>query len=57
MICATKKCIGNDVDKIQDIDTVPQERVVGDAGCWGDWGGYPNTLIFEVGKDKIAGAF
>ena len=56
MICATKKCIGNDVDKIQDIDTIPQERVV-TGGTGGGRGGYPNTLIFEVGKDKIAGAF
>ena len=40
MICATKKCIGNDVDKIQDIDNVPQERVL--------TGGedIQNTLIF-----------
>ena len=36
MISETEKCIGNDVDKIQDIDTVPQEMVVAGGGG-GDW--------------------
>ena len=44
-IRATKKCIGNDVDKIQDIDTVPQERVVGDAGS--------ELFILRGGREDI----
>ena len=61
MLCATKKCIGNDLDKIQHIDNEHQQRVVGlwapGSGGGRGGGGYQNTLSFEVGKHKIEGAF
>ena len=48
MICATKKCIGSDGG-----GRGPGQVVTGGGGRRAVVG----TLIFEVGKDKIAGAF
>ena len=54
---ATKKCIGNDLEKLQHINNEHQ-RGWG-SGRGGGLGGevIQNTLIVKVGKQKIAGAF